>query len=135
MRIANSRLIACDRAGVTFRWKDAAPVSVLRRPHGHHRDIPARLLAALSSSRIYRRDQDRYIMIRLRLRRHSSALLLRRLSTGNDHARRRAATDCRLVVRSPLRDAGSLYPDRSIRIVTPSIASQPGVTPPAQQSP
>ena len=22
MRIANSRLIACDRAGVTFRWKD-----------------------------------------------------------------------------------------------------------------
>ena len=54
-------------------------------------------------------------------------LLLRRLSTGNDRARRRAATDCRLVVRSPLRDAGSLYPDRSIGIVTLSIASQPGV--------
>ena len=67
-------------------------------------------------------------MIRLRLRRHSSvALPLRRLSTGNDHARRRAATDCRLVVRSPLRDAGSLYRDRSIGIVTPSIASQPRV--------
>jgi hypothetical protein len=67
-------------------------------------------------------------MIRLRWRRHSSvALPLRRLSTGNGRARRRAATDCRLVVRSPLRDAGSLYPDRSIGIVTPSIASQPGV--------
>src|SRR6202035_4979472 len=107
--IANSRLIACDRTGVTFRWKDyrangrerqklmtlatgefirrflihvlpqgfhrirhyglragdaargggyqrcrgqrtqaaLAPVSMLWRPHGHHRDIPARLLAAI----------------------------------------------------------------------------------------
>ena len=58
---------------------------------------------------------------------YSATSLLRRISTGNDHARRRAATDCRLVVRSPLRDAGSLYRDRSIGIVTPSIASQPSV--------
>ena len=144
--IANSRLIACDRNGVTFRWKDyraegrdrqkvmtlataefirrflihvlphgfhrirhygllasgtradniararrlldvpaaqpeaggyqlrrgqraqaaLAPVSVLRRSHDHHRDIPARLLAALPSGGIHRRDQDRHIMIRVR---------------------------------------------------------------------
>ena len=139
--IANSRLIACDRTGVTFRWKDyradgrdrqkvmtlataefirrflihvlplastasattacspaarapttspgravcstchrkaagyqlrrgrraqaaLAPVSVLRWPHGRHRDIPARRLAALSAGGIHRRNQDRHIMIR-----------------------------------------------------------------------
>ena len=49
-------------------------------------------LAALSAGGIHRRDQDRHIMIRVGSRQHSSAaLLLRRLSTGNDHARRRAA--------------------------------------------
>ena len=141
--IANSRLIACDRAGVTFRWKDyraegrdrqkvmtlatgefirrflihvlpqgfhrirhygllasgtradniararelarragtargrryqlrrgrrtkaaRASVSVLRRSHDHHREIPARRLAAHPSRGIHRRDQDRHIMIR-----------------------------------------------------------------------
>jgi hypothetical protein len=105
-------------------------MSVLRRPHGHHRDIPARLLAALSSSRIYRRDQDRYIMIRLRLRRHSSvALLLRRLSTGNDHARRRAAMDNRPVDQSAPRNADSAYCDRPNVLATPSTASQRGYQP------
>jgi len=184
--IANSRLIACDRAGVTFRWKDyraeardrqkvmtlatgefirrfliharrqhrpgapsarrargtaqgrgyqlrpdqrtaRAPVSALRRPHGHHREIPARLLAAISSSRIYRRDQDRYIMIKVGARQNYSATsLLRRISTGNDHARRRAALDNRLVDQSPLRDTASAYRDRSTEPATPSTTSQRG---------
>jgi hypothetical protein len=31
MRIANSRLIACDRAGVTFRWKDYRADVIARR--------------------------------------------------------------------------------------------------------
>src|SRR5258706_197038 len=71
-----------------------APVSVLRRSHDHHRDVPARLLAALPSRAIHRRDQNRHIMISAGSRRHSStALLLRRLSIGHDHARRRAALD------------------------------------------
>jgi hypothetical protein len=126
--IANSRLIACDRSSVTFRWKDyraegrdrqkvmtlatgefirrflihghyglfasgtrvppfarracgaargrryklrrgrrtqatLAPVSVLRRSHGHHRDVPAWRLAALSADGIPNRDQDRHVMI------------------------------------------------------------------------
>ena len=49
-------------------------------------------------------------MIRLGSMRHpSAALLLRRLSTDDDHARRRAILDSRRVVRSPLRDAGSAH--------------------------
>jgi hypothetical protein len=57
-------------------------------------DIPARLLAALPSCGTLRRDQDRHIIIKVGSRRHSSAaLLMRRLSTGNVHARRRAALD------------------------------------------
>jgi len=90
-----------------------AAVSVLRRPHDRHRDVPARLLAALPALGIHRRDQDRHIMIRPGSRRHSSAaLLLRRLSTSNDHARRRAALDNRLVDQSRPRNAGSAYRDR-----------------------
>jgi hypothetical protein len=46
-------------------------------------------------------------------RRHSSAaFLLRRLSTGNDHARRRAALDNRLVDQSPLRELLPIAIDR-----------------------
>ncbi len=148
--IANSRLIACDRTGVTFRWKDyraegrdrqkimtLATAEFIRRflihvlpsgfhrirhygllasgtradniararrlldvpaeqheagddsraedaelshpcpccggSHGHHRDIPARRLAALSAAGINRRDQDRHIMIEVNSRRHPSA--------------------------------------------------------------
>ena len=56
----------------------------------------------------------------------SAALLLRRLSTGHDHARRRAALDNRLVGQSPLRDAGSAYRDRPTELATPSTASQKG---------
>jgi hypothetical protein len=56
-----------------------------------------------------------------------TARLLRRLSTGYDHARPRAALDSRRVVRSPLRDAGSACRDRPIGFVTPSIASQTSV--------
>jgi hypothetical protein len=60
-------------------------------------------------------------------RRHSSAaLLLRRLSTGNDHARRRAALDNRLVDQSPLRDTASAYRDRPTEPATPSTTSQRG---------
>ncbi len=40
-----------------------APVSVLRRPHGHHRDVRALLLAAPSAGGILNRDQDRHLMI------------------------------------------------------------------------
>ena len=203
--IANSRLIACDRNGVTFRWKDyraegrdrqkvmtlataefirrflihvlpqgfhrirhygllasgtradniararrlldvpaaqpeaggyqrrrdrrtqaaRAPVSMLRRPHDHHREVPARLLAALPSGGIHRRDQDRHIMIKIGARQnYKTARLLRRLSTSNDHARPRATLDSRRVVRSPLRDAGSAYRDRPTGLVALSIAFQ-----------
>ncbi len=66
-------------------------------------------------------------MIRVGSRRHSSAaLLLRRLSTSNDHARRRAALDNRLVDQSPLRDAGSAYRDRLTVFAIASPASQTG---------
>ncbi len=136
--IANSRLIACDRTGVTFRWKDyradgrdrqkvmtlstgefirrflihvlpqgfhrirhygllasgtradniaqarrllecrwhrpgrghhdrqrakVALVSVLRRSHDHHREVP-RGCSPRYRARIHRRDQDRHIMIK-----------------------------------------------------------------------
>jgi len=52
---------------------------------------------------------------------------LRRLSTGNDHARRRAALDNRLVGQSPLRDTASAYRDRPVQPATPSTASKTGV--------
>jgi hypothetical protein len=39
-------------------------VSVLRRPHDHHQDIQARLLAALPVGGIPNHDQDRHIMIK-----------------------------------------------------------------------
>ena len=170
--IANSRLIACDHAGVTFRWKDyradgrdrqkvmtlatgefirrflihvlphgfhrirhyglfasgtradniararrlldvptaqpeagdancaeanepkplSAPVSVLRQSHGHHRDVRARRLAALSVPRhppprsgSTHHDQSR------RPAKLQSCISASPVSTGNDHARRRAA--------------------------------------------
>jgi hypothetical protein len=38
-------------------------VSVLRRPHDHHREFRARLLAAPSAGGIPNRDQDRHLMI------------------------------------------------------------------------
>ena len=102
-----------------------APVSLLRRSHDHHRDIPTRSLAALPSCGIPRRDQGRHIMIRLDSRRHSrTELLLRRLSIGNGLARRRAALDNRLVNQSWLRDAGSACRDRPTGSVAPSIVSQ-----------
>jgi hypothetical protein len=67
-------------------------------------------------------------MIEVNSRRHpSAALLYRRLLTGNDPARPRAARDRCPVVRSPLRDAGSACCDWPKRFVTPSIASQTSV--------
>jgi hypothetical protein len=60
-------------------------------------------------------------------RRHSSAaLLLRRLSTSNDHARRRAVLDNRLVDQSALRDACSASRNRPTELATPSTASKRG---------
>jgi hypothetical protein len=95
-------------------------VSVLRRSHDHHRDIPARRLAAHPAGGIPKRDQGRYVMIRLAARQHPSASLpLRRLSTGNDHARRRTALNIRLVDQSPLRAAASAYRDRPTELATP----------------
>jgi hypothetical protein len=41
-----------------------------------------------------------------------AAILLRRLSTGDDHARPRAAQDSHLVLQSSSLDAGSAYRDR-----------------------
>jgi hypothetical protein len=64
-------------------------------------------------------------MIRSGSRRHSSAaLLLRRLSTGNDHARRHAALDNRLVDQSAPHDAGAAYRNRPTELATPSTASK-----------
>ena len=75
------------RAGGTARGRryqrrghrtQAEPVSVLRRSHDNHRDIPARLLAALQSRSVPRRDQDRHITIRSGSMQHPSAALLPR---------------------------------------------------------
>jgi hypothetical protein len=67
-------------------------------------------------------------MIKVGARQHRKpAILLRRLPTGNDQARPRAALDSRLAVLSSLRDAGSAYCDRPTGFVTPSIASQTSV--------
>ncbi len=75
-----------------------------------HRDIPALRLVAHPSRDIYRRDQDRHVMIRTGWRRHSSvALLLRGPSTSDEHARCRAVPDNRPVDQSPSRDVGSAY--------------------------
>ena len=61
------------------------------------------------------------------LQHHKPACQFRRLSTGNDPARPRAAMDSRRLVRPPLCDAGSAYPDRPVGVVIPSIASQASV--------
>jgi hypothetical protein len=73
-------------------------------------------------------------MIRLAARQHPSASLpLRRLSSGNDHARHRAALDNRLVDQSSLRDAGSAY---RYRPNEPKEAiNAPRNKPPASKSP
>ena len=64
-------------------------------------------------------------MIRLNSRRHSrTALLLRRLSIGNGHARGRPAFANRLVDQSPLREPASAYRNRSIKLANCSTASQ-----------
>ena len=60
--------------------------------------------------------------------RHSSTvLLLRRISTGNDQARPRAARDSRHVVRSRAGDAGSADRNRPTGVVIPLIASHTSV--------
>src|SRR6202023_1461992 len=101
-----------------------APVSMLRRSHDYHREVPARLLAALSSGDFHRRDQDRHIMIKIGARQnYKTARLLRRLSTSNDHARPRVTLDSRRVVRSPLHDSDS-----------PELLTQDLATPPAVSS-
>src|ERR1019366_9176484 len=103
---------------------------LLRWPHGHHRDIPAWLLAALPAGGIHRRNQDRYIMIKVGARQNcKTARLLRQLSTGNDHARPRAALNSRRVVRSPLCDVNSASRDRPTGFVTAAIDSQTSVQP------
>ena len=62
-------------------------------------------------------------MIRSRSMQHpSAALLLRRLSVGNDHARRRAAHDSRRVNPSPPRNSDSAPCNRPTRFVAPAIA-------------
>ena len=62
-------------------------------------------------------------MMRLGSMQHpSAALLLRRLSIGNDHARRRAAHDSRRVVPSPPRNSDSAPCNRPTRFVAPAIA-------------
>jgi hypothetical protein len=64
-------------------------------------------------------------MIRLGSMRHpSAALLLRRLSIGNHHARRRATMDNRPVDQSAPRNADSAYRDRPNVLATPSTTSQ-----------
>ena len=197
--ISNSRLIACDRNGVTFRWKDyraegrdrqkvmtLATAEFIRRflihvlPQGFHRirhyglfasgtradniararhllDVPAaqpetadtncaeanepkplthpcpccggrmiiietfraRLLAALPANDIHRRDQDRHLMIRsVRGNIPSAACLFRRLSTGNDHARRsRHPRIAALSINLRCATAGSAYRDRPTKLV------------------
>ena len=40
-----------------------ASLPLLRRPHDHHRDLPARLLAALPPDGTRARNQDRHLMI------------------------------------------------------------------------
>jgi hypothetical protein len=49
-------------------------VSVLRRSHDHHRDIPARLPAALPASGDPNRDQDRHVMIQVGARQIATLL-------------------------------------------------------------
>jgi hypothetical protein len=50
-----------------------AAMPLLRRPHGHHRDIRAQRLAAHPADGIRRRNQDRYIMIEVNSGRHPIA--------------------------------------------------------------
>jgi hypothetical protein len=57
--------------------------------------------------------------------RHSSAaVLLRRLATGDDHARPRLAQNSHLVVQSSSLDAGSAHRDRPTKPITSPIASE-----------
>jgi hypothetical protein len=64
-------------------------------------------------------------MIRLGSMQHPSvALLLRRLSIGNDHARRRATMDNHPVDQSAPRNADSAYRDRPNLLATTATASQ-----------
>jgi hypothetical protein len=56
------------------------------------------------------------------------ALLLRRLSTGDDHPHPRAALDTHHVVRSPQRDAGSDYRDPPTGFIALSIDAKTGVS-------
>jgi hypothetical protein len=64
-------------------------------------------------------------MISVGSRRHSSTvLLLRRLSTSNDHARHRATLDNQLLDQSQPYDADPAYRDRPTELATPSTASQ-----------
>jgi len=65
-------------------------------------------------------------MIKVGARQNCRAFL-RRLSTGNGRARPRAAPDSHLVVRSPLRDAGSAHRNQPTGFASPSIATQAAV--------
>ena len=69
-----------------------ASLPLLRRPHDHHRDLPARQLAQISSA-AGTRNQDRYLMTRApKPRRRKATCLLRWFQTGHDGARRNLAS-------------------------------------------
>jgi hypothetical protein len=95
-------------------------VPLLLRSNDHHRDVPERRLAALSSRGIPRRVQVRHIMISSGSRQHSSAaVLLRRLSTDDDHARPR-----------PTRTVISSFNLRHLTPVLPIAIDRPSSSPP-----
>ena len=58
---------------------------------------------------------------------YKTARLFRRLSTGNDHARRRATLDSRRVARSPLPNSDSASRDRPTELLASSIAFQTSI--------
>jgi hypothetical protein len=75
---------------------------MLRRTHGHHRDLQPRLDATISTGSSNHRNQDRYFMsVIAQSQRRKDHNLCRRSSTGRDDARPNMPSAHQIHHRSP----------------------------------
>jgi hypothetical protein len=120
---APSRLRCRDRRQ---RAKDApAALSLLRRPHDHHRDLPARHHPTLPAGHAASRDQDRHVVTKPRLATRQCRLFLRWSSTRHAGARPNHAPRLQSLLRSSSFDLCKYFNNRNNQPITHPQANHP----------
>ncbi len=121
--ISNRRLASADDTSVTFKWKDyriegsarykTMTLSLLRRPHAHHRDLRAWLRASAPPDARASADQDRHLMSKPAFKHRNAVHHCRWASIGDGFTRVTA------VQRAPPTPSGLRPNSHSIASATP----------------